>query len=244
MKINVIAGDKRYVLLNKLLIAHGFDSRLSDKVEECNALILPIAHVKDEILSSLYLLGENTVIFAGNRDVRKESFSGKIEYYSENEELLNENARLTAEATIDLIHNERGISPYQKKVFISGFGRIGTHLARMLKCLGADLYVFARRDEIRQRARKAGCTPVLLSYSQNCDIIINTVPSIIFTDDVLEEIPEGTLMIDLASAPGGFERTDRVTVARGLPGKALYLSAAETIFNAIFPRLSFMRKDI
>ena len=51
--------------------------------------------------------------------------------------------------------------------------------------------------------------PVALCEFPSCvgefDVIFNTVPSLLFTRDVLKRIKKDTLIIDLASRPGGVD---------------------------------------
>ncbi|MEG3070606.1 MAG: hypothetical protein RQM92_07080 [Candidatus Syntrophopropionicum ammoniitolerans] len=39
-------------------------------------------------------------------------------------------------------------------------------------------------------------------YLEEADVIFNTIPALVLTGKVLDRIPAGTLILDLASAPG------------------------------------------
>ena len=72
------------------------------------------------------------------------------------------------------------------------------------------------------------------------DFILNTVPARVLTDPMLCCLAEGALLLELASPPGGFDRTlaenigVRVLAAPGLPGKTAPYSAAELIRDEVY----------
>ena len=72
------------------------------------------------------------------------------------------------------------------------------------------------------------------------DVIFNTVPSMVLSRALLEEVKRGCVVIDVASEPGGvdFAAADelgvRVFWARALPGKVAPETAAKVIRDAIY----------
>ena len=71
------------------------------------------------------------------------------------------------------------------------------------------------------------------------DFVFNTVPNIVFNNEILKNASYETLFIDLASAPGGFEKNNNLNIitALALPGKYSPKSAAEFIYKTIRPLL-------
>ena len=71
------------------------------------------------------------------------------------------------------------------------------------------------------------------------DIIINTIPAIVLDEEMLSMISPETLIIDLASKPGGvdFEKANKlgkkVIWALSLPGKVAPITAGEIISDTI-----------
>jgi dipicolinate synthase subunit A len=71
------------------------------------------------------------------------------------------------------------------------------------------------------------------------DIIFNTVPTWLFLEDFLLKINKNTLIVDLASSPGGVDvsaakkLSSRVLWASSLPGKYAPESAGELIASCI-----------
>lgn len=240
MKIYIVSKDKRYAYLNELLCKRGYDSKIAAPSEAKNAqaLILPIRReYSDGELKELFEgISDKTLVLAPTSQIKKEYFNGEVIDYSQNEELLKRNARLTAEAFISSWYEATECSFEKKKILVCGYGRIGKCLCRILSSLGADVYIYARREESREEARTNGFTPTSLDFSRECDAVINTVPSLIFDSALINSIPEGTYLFELASECG-FERTERVNFALGLPGKILPKSAATVILDAILPYL-------
>ena len=72
------------------------------------------------------------------------------------------------------------------------------------------------------------------------DVIFNTVPSVIFTIEILKLLPKNTYIIDLASIPGGmdFESAKELKIksyqALGLPGKIFPKNAGEIVKKVIY----------
>ena len=110
--------------------------------------------------------------------------------------------------------------------------------------MGAKVAVAARGPGDRALARAMGCRA--LDYCQlegvldGFDFILNTVPARVLTDPMLCCLAEGALLLELASPPGGFDRTlaenigVRVLAAPGLPGKTAPYSAAELIRDEVY----------
>ena len=79
-------------------------------------------------------------------------------------------------------------------------------------------------------------------------IVVNTVPALTLTAARLAELPEGALVLDLASRPGGtdFEAARafgiRALHAPGLPGKWSPETAAAAIREAVYNILEEVRQ--
>ena len=240
MVINIASKDKRYEILNEILRGRGSASKIVDPlgVEKPDLLILSARRELNEgELDTIFeKLGEKTVVLSGNGRSLSARYGRKVIDYTENEEFLQKNAYLTAEACISYLHSSFESSLFGKKFFISGYGRIGKCLARILYSLGGKIFIFARREEVRRQVEKDGFTVAGLDTACECDFVLNTVPHQIFSADLISKIPKETRIVELASICG-FENTERVNFALGLPGKILPKSAAKVIYEAIEPYL-------
>ena len=115
-------------------------------------------------------------------------------------------------------------------VIVTGYGRIGKYLSRLLSALGATVTVFARKQTDFALIKAAGLTPASYLYlpdaAMKADALYNTVPARIIGRDALEAL-RGGLIIDLAASPFGCDLSEaaeaevRVIRAGGLPGKVV-----------------------
>lgn len=151
--------------------------------------------------------------------------------YFESEILQLKNALPTAEGAIEIAMRELSVVLDGSKIAVIGYGRIGEVLSHKLKLLGADVTVYARRQEVCTRAELLGHSSQLLTaeslmrFDKDTRLVFNTVPNRLFTHTVLETLPRNCIIIDLASAPGGLDTVAaeqlgiRSIWATALPGK-------------------------
>lgn len=145
--------------------------------------------------------------------------------YFEREELCVKNAVITAEGAASIAMEELPISLFGSRCMITGHGRISKALMRILRGMGADVTVAARKHGDLAEIEAEGCRAVhiatLAEHVRGMDVLFNTVPARILTADILEKLGPDTLLIDLASKPGGVGR-DVCTNAQtpGTPGFA------------------------
>ena len=146
------------------------------------------------------------------------------------------NAALTAEGAVGLLLQESARSLSGSRVLVSGFGRIGRLLANKLQALGAAVTVAARREESRAEAEALGYAALPFgALSGAFDYVVNTVPERVLDESFLCCLPDTALLLELASAPGGYDRNLaenlglRCLAAPGLPGRSAPLAAAELL---------------
>lgn len=154
------------------------------------------------------------------------------------------NAAVTAECALALLIDANEKSLYNSRVLVTGWGRLAKHLAfRVISC-GAEVCIAARRPLQLAMAQSLGFETVTIegieSVISDFDFIVNTVPARIFTRTALCCAESGTVIMELASPPGGFDRALAENIglqtifAPGLPGKHAPLSAAELIRDAVY----------
>ena len=147
------------------------------------------------------------------------------------------NAALTAEAAVGLLLMESERAVQGSRCLILGCGRIGKLLAAKLRGLGASVTVAARREADRSLAAAMGCGALAFEALEGViadfDSVVNTVPARILSDAALCCLSPETPLLELASAPGGFDRQLAVNIglhvitAPGLPGRCKAFAAAE-----------------
>lgn len=160
------------------------------------------------------------------------------------EELAVLNTISTAEGTIQIAMEQTAKTIHGSKVLVMGFGRIGKILSKMLSGIGARVYCEARKNEDFAWIRAYGYHLVPLKDLKEAlsefDIIINTIPSMILTKEYLEQVNSESLIIDVASLPGGVDVAAakqlgiRTISALSLPGKVAPITSAEFIKETLY----------
>ncbi|WNS77225.1 dipicolinic acid synthetase subunit A [Bacillus sp. DTU_2020_1000418_1_SI_GHA_SEK_038] len=134
----------------------------------------------------------------------------------------------TVEGTIMMAIQHTDITIHGSNITVLGLGRVGMSVARVFDSLGAKVKVGARKSEHIARISEMGLIPFHLKDLENevkdADICINTIPHLVVTASVIAKMPVHTLIIDLASKPGGTDfryaekRGVKALLAPGLPG--------------------------
>lgn len=174
--------------------------------------------------------------------------------YFTSELLQLKNALPTAEGAIEIAMRELPVTIDGMHAVVVGYGRIGELLARKLAAMGAEVSVFARREDVLTRIELEHLHPIRLEIrngrssleqiSGNVQAIFHTVPAMLFTESVLRCLPRECLLIDLASSPGGVDRVAAEQLglkciwATGLPGKYAPKTAGIMIAETIRAMLS------
>lgn len=163
--------------------------------------------------------------------------------YFDREELNVLNAVPTAEGAVQIAMEETASTIYGQNILITGFGRISKVLIKILNGMGANITVTARKYSDLAWAEIYGCKSVHTSSLHECidkfDIIFNTVPAVLFDEYMLTKLRKDTLMIDLASKPGGVDFDIagklglKVIWALSLPGKVAPVSSGEIIAGTV-----------
>lgn len=161
------------------------------------------------------------------------------------EELAVLNAISTAEGAIEIMIANTNRIIHGKNVLILGFGRIGKVLAKKLDGLSVNVTCAARKSEDLAWIKTYGYSSININeIGENLseyDIIINTVPHLILTEDKLKYVKENCLLlIDLASNPGGIDKKvckDKklnLICALALPGKVAPITTAVFIKGTVY----------
>lgn len=187
------------------------------------------------------------ILFVGKKDEQIKTLSKlyniHIVDYMEREELAILNAIPTAEGAIEIAMREMPITIHSSSCLVLGYGRIGKILSKLLNGLGANVSVAARSYNdfawIKANGFIALDISKLADVIEKYDIIFNTVPSKILDFKNLSRIRDESLIIDLASRPGGVdfetakELNKRVIWALSLPGKSSPTTAGDIIKDTI-----------
>lgn len=233
--------------------------KLKSMIDENSVIILPLPATRNgktvnmpfskkeiEVDRLLSFLGKENLVFGGIIKGEllsrlRETDIPYIDYYDE--AFIEKNAVLTAFGTLKIILEHIDFALPMGKFAVTGYGRVAKETASLLSSLSCNVTVFARNPSQREDAMIKGCKAypitMLSSLAHEYDIIINTVPSQIFTEETSKNINEKCKVIELASAPYGMDfelmRKNGVEVIKafGLPGKYTPKTAGEIIGKRI-----------
>jgi len=243
-KISIFSEDKRFLYAKELFSERGYECALNDlsSLSDTDALLLSVAPADtEEWLSSLLPhLNGNATVFTGSKDKVSKLFDGRVIAYSDSEAFLLKNAYITALCAIRLTFERIDSLLLGKKALLLGYGRIGKYLSSMLRSLGADVFVYARSEKSKAEAFLNGMKLAEISeIPQLClDAVYNTVPDVIVEKSISDNLCGKSLIMELASLPGGFEDRSAAIKASGLPGKMMPRAAAEAICDLVLSVLS------
>jgi len=157
------------------------------------------------------------------------------------EDVAVANAIPTAEGAIQLAMERSDITLHGSSVLVTGFGRCGKVLARTLRGLGAGVTIACRKEcgfidgFGFTSLRIDGITDTIEDF----DFIFNTVPALVINAEALARAKKETVIIDIASAPGGvdFKAAEEhgltALLCPGIPGIAAPKTAAEILEREI-----------
>ncbi len=244
--------------------------KLQDAVKQSEIIIGPIPFSSDGININTPFSNEKIsirelmhninakILIAGNilpevYDLANDEYIEIIDIMKR-EELAVLNTIATAEGAIEIAITNTNKIIHGSQILILGFGRIGKVLARKLAGLSAKVTCAARKDEdlawIRAYGHMETNINTLDQNLEKYDIIINTVPHTILTEERLKYVKQDCLLIDLASNPGGIdkkvakERNLKLVWALALPGKVAPTTTAEFLKDTVFNVLKEIYKEI
>lgn len=236
-----------------------FNDNLEEIAESSEILLLPVPPVKEGALNCVF--GKRTVDFGSEilpllkdktvfTPMREKLLSlypklssSRLFDYGEREDFAVRNAMPTAEGALYVAMGNTEKTICSSRCLVCGCGRIGKVLAPMLKRLWAQVWVSARRPEdigwIEANGMNSLRTDGLEICQLDFDIIFNTVPHMVFDRKLLSRLSKETLIIDLASVPGGvdFAAAEEFGIktihALSLPGKMSPDTAGKIIKDTV-----------
>lgn len=171
--------------------------------------------------------------------------------FREADEFAIANSIPSAEGAIQMAMEAAPITIFGSRSLVLGFGRTGRSLAFLLGGLHARVSVAARWEPDLAWARASGHRAVplaeLAEAAADAELIFNTIPAPVLTRAVLSRCQRGTVIVDIATAPGGTdwqaarEHGLKAQLAPGLPGKVAPVTAGRIIADTIVRYLANAR---
>lgn len=163
------------------------------------------------------------------------------DYYTR-EEFIVKNAVPTSEGAVEIAMREYVGTVSRSSCLVAGFGHVGKTLARMLLGIGAKVTVAARKPSDLAWIESMGCNAIYIEQipENRYDIVFNTIPAMIFSRHVLSGLRGCSLLVDLASAPGGvdFDAAKKIGIhailAPSLPGRVAPKTSGEIIRDTVY----------
>ena len=153
------------------------------------------------------------------------------------------NALPTAESALGLVLLEREGILWKSSCALFGYGNIAKELTSRLLALGCTVTVFARREDARREAEKAGAIALplesALELSSHFDLLFNTIPAPVISPALAAGFRAEALYMELASKPYGLSAEAKSALrcsyrlASGLPGKYCPKKAGEILADRI-----------
>jgi dipicolinate synthase subunit A len=258
--------DAKLFLIGFDQLDHGFTGATKVKIdevqfEEIDAIILPIPGTNPEGLVDTVFSNEE-VKLTEDLLIRTPShcaiYSGITNSYLDNivqstnrnliqlferDDVAIYNSIPTVEGTIMMVIQHTDITIHGSKIAVLGLGRVGMSVARTFAALGAKVKVGARDTAHLARITEMGLTAFSLENIEDevaeIDVCINTIPHLIITAKVISNMPAHTLIVDLASKPGGTDfryaekRGIKALLAPGLPGIVAPKTAGQIVANVL-----------
>ena len=245
---------------------HAFSGVVKEKVNELDfsemdAIILPVSGTNldgkvETIFSNesviltkdiLTKTPSHCVIYSGISNPYLNSITNmadrKLVQLFERDDVAIYNSIPTVEGTIMMAIQHTDFTIHGSQVMVLGLGRTGMSVARTFQALGAKVKVGARKSEHIARITEMGMKPFYLEQLEeeikDVDICINTIPVKIVTAKIIASMPPQTLIIDLASKPGGTDfkyaekRGIKALLAPGLPGIVAPKTAGRILSNVL-----------
>jgi len=210
---------------------------LDSFIEQNDIIVLPISHDYDDVIKKCV----GKTVFGGFIGDIQPVEGVNIINYAQNDYFKIRNALPSAEGALQIAMANTPNTISDCNATVVGYGNIGKCLTNLLLCLGASVTVVARKESDRAQAENYGAAACDFSVLPRLksDVIFTTVPAMVITAPVLDALDHDTLIIDVASMPGGCDYElarqlgIRIIHELGIPGKYAPKSAGEILKSTI-----------
>lgn len=209
----VIGSDARQLAAGRALARAGYAVEGPEEIALADYILLPLPldAARTPLAELLRAARPGALALGGMlseeaKGIAAEAGVELVDYFAR-EELTIRNAIPTAEGCIGILLRESTRTLWGANILLLGFGPVGQALGVRLAALGADVTVCARRPEQRALAESLGLRGAELArlgaLAPAFDRVVNTIPAPVLTEPVLTALRPGSLIVDLASKPGG-----------------------------------------
>lgn len=167
----------------------------------------------------------------------------RVQKYTDAPLFLQANTDISAEGALSYAMHQLPCALQGTHCLVVGYGLFGQAITQKLQGLGAVVTVAARSEGALAKAKLDGATAVPLwemqTVASTVRILMNTVPVQVIGDEVLTRLPGNALLMELASAPYGFDLAraqnlgHMVALLPGIPGLYAPETAAQALYDAM-----------
>lgn len=221
--ILILGQDPRFsILYEELRKKYEVDisNNINIDILKYDIIILPMKGITDDnVIELLKGSKEDVVIYTGLKN-NLENLNRKVISFFDDNKIKEENDNLTVAGIIDYIKDIK-----HDKICLLGYGHIGKKLFQLLKEKIWSIGIIEKRDkqELGSIAFYTTDKKIMEEKLSESDLIINTVPNNIITEEVCNNLT--TPILDIASKPYGISReiVDKYHLNyylySGIPGK-------------------------
>ena len=197
----VIGSDARQLAAGRALARAGYAVEGPEEIALADYILLPLPldAARTPLAELLRAARPGALALGGMLSEEAKAIAAEagvelVDYFAR-EELAIRNAIPTAEGCVGILLAQRKRTLWGSAVLLLGFGPVGQAVGTRLAALGAHVTVAARRPAQRAQA-ESRLAPAF-------DTVVNTIPAQVLTAPVLARLRPGSLIVDLASRPGG-----------------------------------------
>ncbi len=248
MRFFIYENDLRQIAIGKALLNRGYTKVNAEEIGSADIVILPFINVETVVnIDENFFdnLKKGVKVFTGAKnDVLIEKF--KKNEVSCNEILVSKemavlNAVPTAEGLLYNVLGDIEKCLVGANVLVLGYGICGSEIAEKVSALKANVSILEQCEVKKASAKAKGLKVVEESgiVETSLDVIVNTIPLKVVSQNTLDNINKETLIYDIASAPFGFDEETmtkkgiRYKRLRGLPSKFGIKYSSENICDFI-----------
>ncbi|MBR3646009.1 MAG: hypothetical protein IKN54_06285 [Lachnospiraceae bacterium] len=261
LKTAIFPCDMRQYYISEYLTKMGMQNEIIDTYKTFDIYVTATPFSKDNIHVNTILnrplpisefidnLSSDSIVFGGS--IKRDIFSSlttktkHVYDYLSDKDIVRYNANLTANGLLHDIIEHTPFSLLSSNVFIIGYGNCGRSIASLLSNLVKSIYIYDHTESNIERVINDGYNEIYYNEIKNklskFNVIINTVPDVVLTDELLSAADKSSFFFEIASYPFGFKKHifDQLNLnlvyCLGLPGKYTPLDAgfkiAEYIYN-------------
>ena len=250
---SVLPGDERQTHLIDVLLAKGqrvaYDMPLSDLCHAAPVVLggIPLKYTYEELFFTKGQLFFGGCLSDDFLSSCKENEVTAFDYMKDGE-LTVFNSIATAEGTISEMIQNSYFNLHGNSVLLFGFGVCAKTLALRLQGLQMKVCICARNAHQRAEALSLGYEAIdfkdLRGYLPGFLFLVNTVPDLVLTAELLNFVHPECLICDIASAPGGVDTkaaealSIKTRALPGLPGRFAPKASACFMADCIFRHLN------